>query len=131
MNGTALRGAQRVRKKWTAPTGEVRVVAQDFNWRMLFGEHPEGAVQAQVLIDTLYRAGMLAAAVRSASGQPSLDEVFLDVVEDRPEAALAIVPARLGTNNRPSVTGAGLSGSSYLSARAERAKNVVLPGLPA
>lgn len=48
-----------------------------FQLAQAIGQQPQGAVQAQALVDALHRAGLLAVAVTVAAMQPAFDEVFL------------------------------------------------------
>src|SRR5256885_11767057 len=68
---------------------EKRQRGSGFESTHAIGQQPQGAVQANVRINALHGAGLLAASVGAAPGQAALGQVLLRAVEHAPQVGAA------------------------------------------
>ncbi|MCY1298171.1 hypothetical protein D9M70_476440 [compost metagenome] len=88
--GNGVHGDSSIHGITTAVGMEGRTAESPSGWGSGFqlaqaiGQQPQGTIQAQVLVDTLHRAGALTTPVAAATEQAATNEVFLGAVEHAP-----------------------------------------------
>src|SRR3546814_12659263 len=72
-----------------------RAGKSDLQLAQAIGQQPQGAIEANIGINALHRAGLLAASVGAAPMQSAFGQVLLGAVEHAPQVRTAVVePAR-------------------------------------